>query len=69
MSASRPTTATRMTGTAATVARSAPRVTHVAPPARDYPWAVYLVIAVVCFGLTVFASTDYVRTMFERMFQ
>jgi len=69
MSASRATNGTRMAGTSTTVVRSAARITHVAPPTRDYPWAVYLVIAVVCFGLTVFASTDYVRTMFERMFQ
>jgi hypothetical protein len=69
MNASRANTGTRIAGTTSNVVRAAPRSPRSSPPTRDYPWAVYLVIAVVCFGLTVFASTDYVRTMFERMFQ
>ena len=49
--------------------RTAPAVTRSEPDIRDYPWVVYVVIALVCFGLTVFASTDYVRSIVEHMFQ
>ena len=69
MNASRANTSVRVSAPSTTVVRSAPKTPRAPMPTRDYPWAVYLVIAVVCFGLTVFASTEYVRSMFERMFQ
>ena len=58
-----------MVGTAMATVRTAPAVTRSEPDIRDYPWVVYVVIALVCFGLTVFASTDYVRSIVEHMFQ
>jgi hypothetical protein len=51
------------------IPQSAARAAWDSPPTRDYPWTVYLIIAIVCFGLTVFTSTDYVRSIFERMLQ